>query len=805
MFYLKSYLSTFTVFYFFFIFSISTIYAQPTIRYCSSAAALNDILNNVANPGDILIVTEDLNSEFTISKDNGGTDILPIIIKAQILGGIKITKRVTFNDNSNNLVLSGFKFENGGQIYIDGSNIRITQCSFDSSCYENHWIWVENDHPVTSNIEIDHCLFEGKDNLANPGRVIQIALYYENNKNHYIHHNHFKDLQEGDRNGYETIQVISYNYSQDANIRIESNFFENCDTCPGDGEIISIKSSGNKVRYNVFKGCEGAVVFRHGHRNTADGNYFYGDGKPKSMGIRIQGEDQVITNNYFNGLLGKYAFCFNSYAKFPQCPSPYDQIKNAQVINNTWVDCDTSFYIQEPRPCVTGAYPPIPDKPPLNCMIINNIFQSNNTIFNQEKKLIKPVFDSNIYWGADLGLWSEPDGFQYIDPQLESNIVNVHVPLSKSPAIDNGSNLIYTPYDIFGNSRGPDDTNDIGAVEYPSDYMPRPPVNDYLTGSKGLVGYWSFSGNADDNSGYGSTSTVYGSSLTTDRNANPQSAYYFDGIDDYINIGNNDCIKPALPLTVAAWVYLDSSAIIYPIFLNNYVENYYYGVGLSIASENRLAARIGDGGLIGPSSRRSKRGLTNLDFNEWYFVAAVIKNATNIELYIDGVNDGGVYSGTGENEIAYNFEPGKVGSADASMHPGGEHNFKGKIDEIRLYNYDLTASEIYSIYNYTGSIYKKSSQNSDANNIVAKFELHQNYPNPFNSTTKIDYHLAEKGHVKITIFDVLGQQIANLVNDTKDKGHHSILWNADQLSSGVYFYKIDTGVFSLFKKMLLIK
>lgn len=80
-----------------------------------------------------------------------------------------------------------------------------------------------------------------------------------------------------------------------------------------------------------------------------------------------------------------------------------------------------------------------------------------------------------------------------------------------------------------------------------------------------------------------------------------------------------------------------------------------------------------------------------------------------------------------------------------------------------------------------------------------------NYPNPFNPSTTISYSLPEAGNVQIKIFDVLGREVAKLVDETKNAGKHTIIWNGSNNASGIYFYTITFQNQTLFKKMLMIK
>lgn len=89
--------------------------------------------------------------------------------------------------------------------------------------------------------------------------------------------------------------------------------------------------------------------------------------------------------------------------------------------------------------------------------------------------------------------------------------------------------------------------------------------------------------------------------------------------------------------------------------------------------------------------------------------------------------------------------------------------------------------------------------------IPENYSLSQNYPNPFNPVTKIDYAVKLNGYVTMKIYNVLGEEVATLVNDFKAAGNYTVDFNASNLSSGIYFYTIRTGDFTATKKMMLIK
>ncbi|MBL1214915.1 MAG: T9SS type A sorting domain-containing protein [Ignavibacteriae bacterium] len=95
--------------------------------------------------------------------------------------------------------------------------------------------------------------------------------------------------------------------------------------------------------------------------------------------------------------------------------------------------------------------------------------------------------------------------------------------------------------------------------------------------------------------------------------------------------------------------------------------------------------------------------------------------------------------------------------------------------------------------------------NSNVNAIPTSFALDQNYPNPFNPSTIISYQLPEQRQVKVAIFNMLGEEVSTLVNEVKEAGYHKVEWNGANLTSGVYFYRIEAGDFVSVKKMMLMK
>jgi Secretion system C-terminal sorting domain len=113
-------------------------------------------------------------------------------------------------------------------------------------------------------------------------------------------------------------------------------------------------------------------------------------------------------------------------------------------------------------------------------------------------------------------------------------------------------------------------------------------------------------------------------------------------------------------------------------------------------------------------------------------------------------------------------------------------------------SYNFYSISVYDPDLITGS-------NEVNNTVPTEYKLYNNYPNPFNPSTTIKFAIPRKDNVKLTIYDALGRSVSELVNGTKEAGTYEINYNALFLSSGIYFYKLETTGFSEVKKMMLIK
>ncbi|HUI29735.1 MAG TPA: T9SS type A sorting domain-containing protein, partial [Candidatus Acidoferrales bacterium] len=125
------------------------------------------------------------------------------------------------------------------------------------------------------------------------------------------------------------------------------------------------------------------------------------------------------------------------------------------------------------------------------------------------------------------------------------------------------------------------------------------------------------------------------------------------------------------------------------------------------------------------------------------------------------------------------------------------------------YDWSVTATDGYTVVSSLSSFSFRTSDKvtavDNSNQLPKSFALYQNYPNPFNPSTNIMYDLPQKSHVMIVVYDVLGREVRILVDEEKPAGSYRVIFDASNLPSGVYFYKLIAGNFVSIRKLMVIK
>ncbi len=206
---------------------------------------------------------------------------------------------------------------------------------------------------------------------------------------------------------------------------------------------------------------------------------------------------------------------------------------------------------------------------------------------------------------------------------------------------------------------------------------------------QGLVAYYPFNGNAKDESGNGHDGDVKGATLANDRNGNSNSAYYFDGADDYINLGNDDDFNfGESDFSISLWFQTSvNQPSIYLIGKYHASIGPAYGVGTGL--DTAAYAFVAETS----STMTQVQGNVNLANGAWRHMTAVCDRDTKLTVYVDGliVNSVDPTSKSGGISSEANLIIGAIES--------GQY-FSGKIDDVRIYNRALSEAEVKALYEF---------------------------------------------------------------------------------------------------------
>ena len=207
--------------------------------------------------------------------------------------------------------------------------------------------------------------------------------------------------------------------------------------------------------------------------------------------------------------------------------------------------------------------------------------------------------------------------------------------------------------------------------------------------ANGLVGWWPFNGNANDESGNGNNGVVNGATLTSDRFGNSSMAYSFDGISNYISVRDTNSLQTPAAISINVWVNFSGQGH------GRLISKGWNPNGIEVHTETSTDHRIRYGGTFngngyGPVS------LTDLSDNQWYMVT-VVDDGTTKYIYINGVK---------EDSLTHNYGSIPISSVDLYFGRNSENAtdyLNGKLDDVGVWNRVLNQQEISNLYNATVS------------------------------------------------------------------------------------------------------
>jgi hypothetical protein len=311
----------------------------------------------------------------------------------------------------------------------------------------------------------------------------------------------------------------------------------------------------------------------------------------------------------------------------------------------------------------------------------------------------------------------------------------------------------------------------------------------------GLVGYWPFSGNANDESGNGNNGTNSGATLTTDRFGNANSAYDFDGVNNYIEVLSSPSLCVSSEYTISGWVNVtnfDSGGFPYQPAIISKIANGDWNGGYEIRVLNNAAntgSYFATSGIIGGNFININQD--NHNINQWYHLV-VAYNGNEIKLFINNTI------------VASTLTTGSLQTSNIPLRFGrrggaGIYNcwYSGKIDDVGIWNRALTQEEITNLYNanqcitnitVTDTLIINVGQLSFndpvtyANNITIA-------PNPASSQININFNnITNLNGGTLKVINSLGQEVATTPITTS--GTNSTMQLATWGGTGMYFIQI---------------
>ncbi|MFT4092832.1 MAG: polysaccharide lyase 6 family protein [Niabella sp.] len=313
----------------------------------ANISELNKALK-ICKPGDTLLLADKEWKDAQIIFKGMGTEAKPVVLMAERPGKFILSGNSNLKIDGHWLVVNGLYFTNGYSLNDDviifsktTSHCRLTNTAivnYNPPDKKTDYKWVSLYGSYNS---VDHCELTGKDHQGTT-----LVVWLSDVPNHHtIQNNYFGPRPPLGNNGGESIRIGTSDWSMhDSYTLVQHNIFDKCD---GEIEVISVKSCHNLVKENLFYECDGTLTLRHGNDNTIDGNYFIGNEKPNTGGIRIIGARHTVVNNYLYKTTGtdlRAAVSIMNAFENPKL-NEYWQVKNAIVRGNFIINCKNAFVI----------------------------------------------------------------------------------------------------------------------------------------------------------------------------------------------------------------------------------------------------------------------------------------------------------------------------------------------------------------------------------------------------------------------------------------------------------------------------
>ncbi len=320
-------------------------------HYKVASASEYIAIQSAIAPGDSIIFANGNWKNVELIFNQQGTSTSPIVFIAETPGKVIFSGNSKLKIGGTYIEINGFLFKDGfsskGAIieFRESSNklanhCRVTNCAIDNynnpdRLSDDNWVILYG-----KNNRLDHNYIANKKNLGTT-LIVELNDVRNQENEHRIDHNYFGERPRLGSNGGETIRIGNSTFSKTSSRTIiEENYFEHCS---GEVEIISVKSCDNILRRNTFYECEGGLVLRHGNRNIVENNFFIGNDKPNTGGVRVINAGHKIYNNFFYKLAGdRFRSALTVLNGVPNSPiNRYDPVRDVVIANNIFIDCNS--------------------------------------------------------------------------------------------------------------------------------------------------------------------------------------------------------------------------------------------------------------------------------------------------------------------------------------------------------------------------------------------------------------------------------------------------------------------------------
>lgn len=317
----------------------------------------------------------------------------------------------------------------------------------------------------------------------------------------------------------------------------------------------------------------------------------------------------------------------------------------------------------------------------------------------------------------------------------------------------------------------------------------------------GLIAAYGFDegsgGIAHDASGHGLNGVVQGATWVLAGHFG--GALSFDGVNDYVDLGNPTLLRLTGDMTLSAWVKAAGTPVNdgQIISKSDDVAGWQLKTSPDVGNQNFSVALSGQSGAY-----TGRYSVTERSLGTWYHVAGVFRGATHtLQLYVNGNLDNGTLIGAIPAVQVDSGQPAFIGQRVNG------YNFNGLIDEVRVYDRALTEAEIEAdMQSAIGDTALTAvPDRPGSGGIGAGFALDAVHPNPFNARTSIRYVLPREAEVRLEVYSVEGERVAVLVDQVQGPGAHEAAFEPGRLARGAYLLRLRAGAFTASQKIFYLR